>query len=74
VHAGQGAALAHVLVGMRMPSAREVEAFLLGFVAQRKPTHTCMLKDRRADDVISHRGPSTLVAERTVSQTGKLEP
>jgi hypothetical protein len=33
-----------------------------------------MLKDRRADDVVSHCGPSTLVAERAVSQTGKLEP
>jgi hypothetical protein len=33
-----------------------------------------MLEDRRADDVLSHRRPSTLVAKRAVSHTGKLEP
>jgi hypothetical protein len=73
-HAGQGVALAHVPVGTRMPSSRKVKAFLLGFVPQRKPVHAPMLEDRRADDVLSHRGPSTLIAERAVSQTGKLEP
>jgi hypothetical protein len=57
-----------------MPSSRKVKAFLLGFVPQRKPVHAPMLEDRRADDVLSHRGPSTLIAERAVSQTGKLEP
>jgi hypothetical protein len=73
-HAGQGAALAHVLVSTRMSSARKVKAFLLGFVPQCKLAHAPMLEDRRADDVLSHRRPSTLVAERAVSQTGKLEP
>jgi hypothetical protein len=73
-HAGQGAALAHVPVTTRMSSARKVKAFLLGFVPQRKLVHAPMLEDRRADDVLSHRRPSTLVAERAVSQTSKLEP
>jgi hypothetical protein len=57
-----------------MSSAREVKASLLGFVPQRKLEHAPMLEDRRADDVLSHRRPSTLVAERAISQTGKLEP
>jgi hypothetical protein len=73
-HDGQGAALAHVPVGTHMSSARKVKAFLLGFVPQRKPAHTPMLEDRCADDVLSHRRPSTLVAKRVVSQNGKLEP
>jgi hypothetical protein len=73
-HTGQRAALAHVLVGTRMPSARKVKAFLLVFVPQHKPAHTPMLEDRRVDDVLSHRRPSTLVTEGAVSQTGKLEP
>jgi hypothetical protein len=73
-HAGQGAALAHVPVNTRMSSARKIKAFLLGFAPQRKLVHAPMLENRRADDVLSHRRPSTLVAERAVSQTGKLEP
>jgi hypothetical protein len=36
-----------------MPSARKVEAFLLGFVPQLKPAHAPMLEDRRADDVLT---------------------
>jgi hypothetical protein len=66
--------LAHVSVSTRMSSARKINAFLLGFVPQRKLMHAPMLEDRRADDVLSHRRPSTLVAERVVYQTGKLEP
>jgi hypothetical protein len=73
-HAGKMPPWPMSRVSTRMSSARKVKASLLGFVPQRKLEHEPMLVDRRADDVLSHRRPSTLIAERAVSQTGKLEP
>jgi hypothetical protein len=61
-------------VSTHMSSARKVKASLLGFVPQRKLEHEPMLVVRRADGVLSHRLPSTLIVERAVSQTGKIEP
>jgi hypothetical protein len=59
-------------VSTRMSSARKVKASLLGFVPQRKLEHAPMLEDRRADDVLSHRRPSTLVASEPYPRPASL--
>jgi hypothetical protein len=59
-------------VSMRMSSARKGKASLLGFVPQRKLEHAPMLEDRRADDVLSHRRPSTLVASEPYPRPASL--